>query len=164
MGNSMAAATTTVTANIAQGIEIAGELVKNFEGLALKAYICAGGKKTIGYGHAIRSYEQISDHITERQANRLLEEDLQQALNVVRKYCSPRLSNLQEAALISFTFNCGSGALQASSLRQKLNRGEYLEAAEEFPRWVYAGGIKRAGLVRRRMLERNLFISGTNNG
>ncbi|WP_375333932.1 lysozyme [Candidatus Tisiphia endosymbiont of Xenochironomus xenolabis] len=64
----------------------------------------------------------------------------------------------QEGALISFVFNCGAGAFQASSLRQKLLRGEYLSAADEFPKWVYARGVKLKGLVRRRLVEREIFL------
>ncbi|WP_081427791.1 lysozyme [Rickettsia felis] len=57
----------------------------------------------------------------------------------------------QQVALISFIFNCGSGAFQASTLRQKLNRGEYLNAADELLRWVKAkGGVKLQGLLKRR--------------
>ncbi|WP_231289984.1 glycoside hydrolase family protein [Rickettsia australis] len=49
---------------------------------------------------------------------------------------------------------------QASTLQQKLNRGEYLNAANELPRWVHAkGGVKLQGLVKRRNLERSLFLS-----
>ncbi len=151
-------------AETATSIEIAKELVISCEGLNLEAYICNGGEKTIGYGHVIKKYEHISQRITEAQANQLLERDLQIALAAVRRYCKVPLSLQQEAVLISFAFNCGSGALQASTLRQKLRRGEYELAANELLKWVYAGGLKRRGLVKRRILERNLFLLGTNNG
>ncbi|WP_147144064.1 glycoside hydrolase family protein [Rickettsia asiatica] len=56
---------------------------------------------------------------------------------------------------MSFIFNCGSGKFQASILRQKLNRGEYANAANALLRWVHVkGGIKLQGLVKRRQLER----------
>nr|WP_277361050.1 lysozyme [Rickettsia asembonensis] len=68
----------------------------------------------------------------------------------------------QQVALISFIFNFGSGKFQASTLRQKLNRGEYLNAANKLLRWVHVkGGVKLQGLVKRRQLERSLFLSGT---
>ncbi|WP_342270758.1 lysozyme [Rickettsia endosymbiont of Orchestes rusci] len=61
---------------------------------------------------------------------------------------------------MSFIFNCGAGAFQASTLRQKLNRGEYLLAANELLRWVHAKGrVKLQGLIRRRQLERSLFLN-----
>ncbi|WP_410525916.1 lysozyme [Rickettsia endosymbiont of Lasioglossum villosulum] len=62
--------------------------------------------------------------------------------------------------LISFIFNCCYGAFQASTLRQKLNRSEYDNAADELLRWVKAkGGVKLQGLVKRREIERSLFLS-----
>ncbi|HJD59248.1 MAG TPA: lysozyme [Rickettsia endosymbiont of Omalisus fontisbellaquei] len=72
------------------------------------------------------------------------------------------LTENQQAALISFIFNFGGGKFQASTLRQKLNRGEYLNAAGEMLRWVKAkGGVKLQGLVKRRQIERSLFLSET---
>ncbi|WP_342270767.1 glycoside hydrolase family protein [Rickettsia endosymbiont of Orchestes rusci] len=43
---------------------------------------------------------------------------------------------------MSFIFNCGSGAFQASTLRQKLNRGEYVNAADELLRWVHSKNVR----------------------
>lgn len=63
-------------------------------------------------------------------------------------------------ALVSFAFNVGTHAFEISTLRRKLNREEYLDAADEFLRWVYAGGRKLRGLVRRREAERALFLEG----
>ncbi|WP_392505727.1 glycoside hydrolase family protein [Rickettsia sp. 2024-CO-Wats] len=61
------------------------------------------------------------------------------------------LTENQQAALISFIFNCGAGAFQASTLRQKLNRGEYANAANnELLRWMRAkGGLSLQGLKHR---------------
>ena len=64
-------------------------------------------------------------------------------------------------ALTSFAFALGGGALQQSSLRRRVNREDYEGAAEEFPRWVFAGGRKLKGLVKRRYAERQLFLTPT---
>lgn len=61
---------------------------------------------------------------------------------------------------MSFTFNLGSGRLQSSTLRQKINRSDYEGAAGEFKRWVYGGGRKLPGLIARRADEEALFRSG----
>ena len=63
------------------------------------------------------------------------------------------LTDGQFDALVSFTFNLGSGALQRSTLRRKVNREEHEEVPAEFMRWVWAGGRKLKGLVRRREAE-----------
>ena len=70
-----------------------------------------------------------------------------------------RLTQNQFDALVSFSFNVGLGNLQASTLRQKLNRGDYEGAGNEFPKWRKAGGKVLPGLVRRRADEKNLFMS-----
>jgi len=51
------------------------------------------------------------------------------------------------------------GVLQRSTLRMKLNRGEFQNAADEFPKWRMAGGRILAGLVRRRAAEETLFLA-----
>jgi lysozyme len=53
----------------------------------------------------------------------------------------------------------GAGALNQSTLLRELNIGNYTAAANEFPRWVNAGGQRLPGLVRRRAAERELFLS-----
>ena len=67
------------------------------------------------------------------------------------------LTDGQFDALVSFTFNLSSGALQRSTLRRKVNREEHEEVPAEFMRWVWVGGRKLRGLVRRR--ETVLFMS-----
>ena len=60
-------------------------------------------------------------------------------------------------ALASFAFNLGAGALQRSTLRRKVNRAEHEAVPAEFRRWVWAGGCRLKGLVRRREAEAALY-------
>ena len=70
------------------------------------------------------------------------------------------LTENQFSALVSFTFNVGgAGALQRSTLRMKLNRGEVQNAADEFPKWKFANKRIMAGLTWRRAAERSLFLT-----
>ena len=69
------------------------------------------------------------------------------------------LTDGQFDALTSFTFNLGGGALQRSTLRRKVNREEHSAVPGEFRRWVWAGGRKLKGLVRRREAEAALYGS-----
>lgn len=157
---SMAAAMVKLMATNIDSNSKAEYIIKSFEGLRLQPYYCPAGLKTIGWGHVIKEYEQqqMSDGISQEHADYLLEQDIEQAKYAIYRHCRVPLNYSQEGALISFVFNCGAGAFQASSLRQKLLRGEYLSAADEFPKWVYARGIKLKGLVRRRLLERTVFL------
>ena len=67
------------------------------------------------------------------------------------------LSDGQFDTLVSFTYNLGGGALQRSTLCRKINREEHDEVPEQFMRWVWAGGRKLKGLIRRRNEEACLY-------
>ncbi|MDX8205161.1 lysozyme, partial [Acinetobacter pittii] len=54
--------------------------------------------------------------------------------------------------------NIGVGAFKKSTLLKKLNSGDYKGAANQFDVWVNAGGKRLAGLVRRRAIEKKLFL------
>ena len=99
------------------------------------------------------------ESISETEAEALLVRDLESSEGWVRRLIKTALTKNQYSALTSFTFNVGAGALQRSTLRMKLNRGEYQGAADEFPKWRMAGGRILAGLVRCRAVERALFLA-----
>ena len=139
------------------------EMVKSFEGLALRPYVCAGGVNSVGYGATRSSTGGPIDlgmkAINEAEAEALLIRDLESSEGWVRRLIKTALTENQYSALTSFTFNVGAGALQRSTLRMKLNRSEYQGAADEFPKWGIAGGRILAGLVRRRAAEQALFLA-----
>lgn len=151
-------------------------LLKKHEGLRLRAYddlrpgvtLHPGdsvvGTVTIGYGH-IRTAEPGME-ITEKEAERLLREDLKRFEAGVRALTAeyPRKGGLLQCefdALVSFAFNVGLGALEQSTLLTKLLAfPEYpkVEIADEFLRWVYSKGRKLPGLEKRRADERDVFL------
>lgn len=61
-------------------------------------------------------------------------------------------------ALTSFAYNCGTGAYQTSTLRRKVNARDWTGAAAELPKWNHSNGKVVAGLTRRRLAERSLFL------
>ncbi len=140
--------------------EYAFVLIRHFEGFQSKPYLCPGGYWTIGYGHLLSAKEvpHYNAGIDAELAEQWLIEDVGVARHYVQRLVDVSLSQHQQDALISFTFNLGGGALERSTLRRKLNRHEYRTASDEFMRWVWAGGRKLPGLVRRRMAERMLFL------
>ena len=131
-------------------------MIKSFEGLRLKAYQDAVGVWTIGYGttRGVRPGQEIS----EAQAEALLKTDLTRFERDVNQAVRVSINDNQFAALVSFTYNVGSGALRSSTLLRKLNSRDIYGAANEFPRWNRAGGRVLAGLTRRRNAERALFL------
>ena len=134
------------------------ELIKEFEGLSFVEYKDVAGYPTIGYGHLMKSGESYPDGITEEKAAELLRDDLAEAEEGVTRQITVDLNDNQFAALVSFTFNLGEGNLKSSTLRKKLNSGDYDGAADEFPKWCYAGGKPFKGLLNRRNKERALFL------
>ncbi len=150
---------------MSQAITEAGlDLIKGFEGFSSQPYLCPAGVVTIGYGSTRgldgRPLEASHRKITLGEGESLLRRDLDQASRSVDLLVDVPLTGDQFSSLVSFCYNVGSGALAASTLRAKLNRGDYLGASEEFGRWRFAGGKVLAGLVRRRAAERRLFLSG----
>lgn len=135
-------------------------LIKEFEGFSPVVYNCPAGHPTIGYGHLIKPYERF-ECISESKAEDLLREDVQIAEQAVQRLIDVPLIDGQFDALVSFTFNLGAGALAESTLRRKLNNGSYDEVPEQLMRWVYAGGKKLKGLIRRREAEVGLFLGGS---
>lgn len=134
-------------------------LIKRFEGFEPHIYNDAAGYPTIGYGHLIRPQEDFSAGISKTQAEALLRQDVSIAERAVIRLIHEPLSQSQFDALVSFTFNLGSGALQRSTLRRKINGGYHHEVPQELLRWVWAGGRKLRGLVRRRKAEGKMYLN-----
>ena len=132
------------------------ELIKKFEGCVLKAYKCPAGIWTIGYGHTTNVKK--GQTITKEQAEEYLKQDLNRFEITVNNLVNVPLNQNQFDALVSFCYNLGSGNLKNSTLLKLLNKKDYTRAAEEFDRWVYAGGKKLSGLVKRRAAEKELFL------
>lgn len=133
-------------------------LIKEFEGLRLEAYQDIVGVWTIGYGHT--GPEVVKGKIiTTAQAEELLAKDVEKFEVGVRKLVPPSCTTNQFSALVCFSYNVGLGALGKSTLLKKLVAGDITGAAEEFLKWNKAGGKEVAGLTRRRVAERSLFLS-----
>lgn len=132
-------------------------LIQEFEGCELKAYQDSTGRWTIGYGHTFGVSPGMT--ITQAQANTFLQSDAQNAGTLTQKYVTVTLNQNQFDALVSFTFNEGIVRLAGSTMLGLINAGNFLGAANEFPKWDLADGVIEPGLVRRRAAERTLFLS-----
>ena len=135
------------------------DLARSFEGLRLESYRDVAGYWTVGYGHLLTRDRSDAQYppIAQEEAEALLASDLKKAAASVLRLCTASLTEGRFSALIDFTFNLGSGNLQVSTLRKLVNREDFDGAREELSKWVYAGGIKLPGLVRRRRAEQEIF-------
>lgn len=132
-------------------------LIKSFESLRLEAYRCPAGVWTIGYGHT--AGVRRGDVIDEQRAEYLLAEDLKKFEDVVNREC-PHVNQNQFDALVSFTFNVGSGNFQKSTLLKCVKANpDNVNIRYEFSRWNKSKGMVLAGLIRRRKAEADLYFS-----
>lgn len=137
-------------------------MIKHHEGVRLKPYQDPIGLWTVGVGHLIGDGKTLPIEwfrtLTIDEVDELLKSDLRKFERGVLRLCPNHLTQSRFDALVSFAFNVGLGNLQASTLRQKHNRGDILGAAQEFLRWNKAGGLVLRGLTIRRKDESNLYL------
>lgn len=149
---------------MSNAVDIAITLAKRFEGLELSPYSDVGGVATIGYGTTYyldgRKVSMNDPPITENMADELLSKrmsDLEQdVLGLL-----PKLNGLDNklAAVLDFAYNVGFGALACSTLANRIEKGDFEDAALEFPKWNKAVGRVCKGLVARRQAELDLFLT-----
>lgn len=121
--------------------EVAAALIRVFEGLRFTAYRDSGGVWTIGYGHTGPEVKE-GLVITQAQAQAYLQADSSEIFKAVKSY-----NTLAAAALVSFGYNCGLGALE-----------RVLAGHAHITDFIHdKHGNELAGLVSRRALEEILI-------
>lgn len=131
-------------------------LIKKYEGLRLKAYLCPAKVWTIGYGHT--GGVKSGDVISEAQAEDFLCSDLESFEKAINS-SGLSLNQNQFDALVSFSYNVGFGSFAKSTLFRLIKQNPSDENIRtEFLRWRYASGKELAGLKRRRVDEVNLYF------
>ena len=140
------------------------DLIKSFEGLRLKPYLCSANVPTIGYGNTFyenKAKVTLKDlAITEQRAVELLAWSLKGFEQYVDSYCVDTITQNQFDALVSFCYNLGPANLKSSTLLKKVNANPNDPTIRaEFLKWNKAGGRALAGLTRRRTAEADLYFS-----
>lgn len=133
-------------------------VTEGFEQCRFLAYIPRPGDKwTLGWGHTRGVHEGMV--CTQEQADQWEIEDTQVCVDWINAHVAIQLTQHEFDALVDFAFNLGCENLHQSTLLKKLNAGDHAGAAEEFEKWQYAGGVKMAGLLRRRLAEKAEFLT-----
>ena len=151
-------------------------LIKHFEGVRFKPYMCSGNVWTIGCGHAMYPEQlrlKLADRAkfdlkpkdnriwTKEEVDGLLKYDLQRfELGVLRLLGTVQPKQSEFDALVSFSFNLGLGTFQRSTVRSAFIRGDKTRAGEVLLKYCRAGGRILKGLQRRRLAEHAMFMSG----
>jgi lysozyme len=158
-------------------------LMHFFEGYRNKPYRCSAAIWTVGWGHAMYSDQLALPNVRKEGYTGLIRSDYQlkgednrvwskdELVNLFKVdidtfergvlRLSPTLASHQSKfdAVVSFAYNAGLGNYQRSTIRMKVNRGDWEGAAEAFMSWTKAGGKEVAGLVKRRKAEVALFLN-----
>lgn len=141
---------------------MAAALCRRFEGFRSQPYLCPAGVPTIGYGsthYADGRRVTLQDKpISREAAERLLMLELERTyLKAVQSLCPGADTPERVAALLDWTYNLGAGNLRASTLRRKVNAGEWDQVPAQLRRWNKGGGRVLPGLVARREAEIGLL-------
>ncbi len=139
-------------------MEALHDMIRRFEGLRLKPYLCPAGVQTIGYGHTGADVSMSMPAITKEKAEELMLKDAALAMRVTLKL-SPVLKKhpTRACAIADFIFNLGPTRYKASTLKRRVDAERWDDAKLELARWVFGGGKKLPGLVARRAAEAALL-------
>lgn len=126
-------------------------LIRRFEGCRLVPYLCPAGVWTCGWGST--GADVFPNRAwTQDYADARLAQDAVRFARGTAALC-PGLRGERLAAIADFAYNLGLGRLKASTLRRRLNAGDYAGARQELRKWVRGGGRVLPGLVLRREAE-----------
>lgn len=153
----------STTGPVAQALDTAAGLCRHFEGLRLRPYLCPAGYPTQGYGTVNKpdgTQVALTDPpITQETAEAWLLHELQHTYMTGVLKASPKLITDPAAlgALTDFAYNLGVPRYRASTLRKRVDAGDWAGAKAELLKWTRAGGQVLPGLVRRRQAEARLL-------
>lgn len=135
--------------------------IAGFEGFRDTAYIpVKGDVPTIGFGST--KGVKMGDRITpDRALRRLVDEVDSEYAQGVRRCVKVPLTNYEFGAYVSLSYNIGVPTFCRSAAPGKppnlidlINAERYAEACKRIEAFVYSGGRKLNGLVKRRAEER----------
>lgn len=143
-------------------IGLAGlSLIKSSEGLRLSTYKDIAGIPTVCYGHTGPAL-RYGMTFTKAECELILLHDIRVHLEGVQRCVHVPLTQNQQDAVVSLTFNVGVSRFCKSTMARQLNLGRYDLAALEFTKWdkarVNGRLVKISGLTKRRTAEKALFM------
>ena len=140
------------------------------EGSKKNVYRDSAGFPTIGVGHLLTRAERNSgklylggmavrwkNGLSCIQVLQLLNKDLSRFEKTVNQHVLIPLTQHQYDALVSFSFNVGTGAFRKSTLLKRVNAKRFKDVPAQFRRWNRSGGRVSRGLKNRREREITLW-------
>lgn len=133
-------------------------LIADAEGCRTSPYRCSAGVWTNGIGHTEGVTPQ--SQVSERQAAVNLVYDVMRVERQLAVCVPVKIPAPVYDALVSFSFNVGTGAACRSTLAGYLKRHQWWQACDQLDRWVYVNGVRNAGLENRRQREKAWCLKG----
>lgn len=140
------------------------DLLKRFEGVRLKPYLCPAGIPTISIGCTYypdgTKVRMTDPEITQAKATEIFLNVLKHYESSVDSFTRDDITQNQFDALVSFAYNVGTGALKKSKLLKKVNANpndKFIES--QFLIWNKVNGVPVKGLTLRRQAESKLYFS-----
>lgn len=140
------------------------DLLKRFEGVRLKPYLCPAGIPTISIGCTYyedgTKVKMTDPEISQARATEIFLNVLKHYESSVDSFTRDDITQNQFDALVSFAYNEGTGALKNSTLLKKVNadpNDKFIES--QFLIWNKVNGVPNKGLTLRRQTESNLYFS-----
>ena len=138
--------------------------IREHEAFMPKRYDDGAGNATIGYGHLVRPNERFPVRITEPEAIRLFEKDVERVVNGSLDKIKVQLTQNQIDAIGSFIFNVGPGAFEKGRLAH-INAGRHEHATRRILKYVTGRDLRTGarrvlrGLLKRRRAEVALYMN-----
>ena len=140
------------------------DLLKRFEGVRLKPYLCPAGIPTISIGCTYypdgTKVRMTDPEITQARATEIFLNVLKHYESSVDSFTRDDITQNQFDALVSFAYNVGTGALKKSTLLKKVNANpndKFIES--QFLIWNKVKGVPVKGSTQRRQAESKLYFS-----
>lgn len=131
------------------------DVIKEFEGVVLNAYIGPAGHLLIGYGHKADVTPEMI--ITQARAEAYLKADLNEVERNINRLVKVKVNRNQFSAMVCLAYNIGWGKFASSTLLRNLNQGDFKEAADQFLVWRMVNGQINSHQEKRRAREREIF-------
>jgi len=140
-------------------------LIKLFEGITLKPYLCPAGIPTISIGCTYypdgTKVKMTDPPISEARATEIFLNVIKHYEHSVDSFCRDDINQNQFDALVSFCYNLGAGSLKSSTLLKKVNADPNDPLIkDEFLKWNKCQGKVLKGLTERRKVEAGHYFGG----
>lgn len=126
----------------------------------LTAYRDVVGIPTACFGETLGI--RMGMKFTKAECEKMFVVRLDEFANAVEK-CAPRVAELSDRTYVQFVslaYNIGTGGFCKSTVKRRIQAGDFRGACEAILMWDKAGGRKIKGLTKRRQAERADCIAG----